>query len=184
MKLDRARSALVLVDYQAKLMPAIDGAEGAVLEAVYLGRVAAALGVPVLATEQNPTRLGPNDPRVHAVAGRTLAKVSFDACAEGLVEALKATRPGLDQVVVGGCEAHVCVLQTAFGLQAAGLKVAVVPSACGSRRPEDKVQALQRLAHAGVVLAGAESVTYEWLGAASDPAFKQVLALVKERFPG
>jgi isochorismate hydrolase len=137
--------------------------------------------VPVLGTEQHPASLGPNDPRVRALCQRTLAKVHFDATAEGLLEALRAARPGVRQVVLGGCEAHVCVLQTALGLRAAGLEVAVVPRACGSRAPEDKALALQRLAQAGVALVSPEMVAYEWLEASTDPAFRQVLALVKAR---
>lgn len=180
-KLVRAESALVLVDYQARLLPAIDGGEAALLEAVFLAQVAAALGVPVLGTEQHPAGLGPNDERVRSRCQRTLAKVHFDAAAEGLVEALRAARPGVRQVVLGGCEAHVCLLQTALGLQAAGLEVLVVPGACGSRRPGDQALAMQRLAQAGVALGSAEMVAYEWLEASTDPAFKQVLSLVKAR---
>jgi nicotinamidase-related amidase len=181
MTLDRTRCALVLVDYQSRLLPAIDGGEAAVLDAVFLARVARALGVPVLGTEQNPSGLGGNDERVRALCEQTLAKMHFDAVRDGLATQLRTLGREVDQVVVAGCEAHVCLLQTALGLQRAGLQVAVVPSACGSRRPADKALAMQRLAQAGVVLAGAEMVAFEWLQVCTHPQFKAVLALVKER---
>lgn len=181
LKLDPGCSALVLVDYQARLMPSIAGGEAAVAEAVFLARVAVALGVPVVGTEQNPQGLGPNVADVRALCERTLPKMHFDAAADGLVDALRAGARPLTQVVVAGCEAHVCLLQTALGLMAAGLRVAVVPDACGSRRPSDKALAMQRLLGAGAVLVSAEMVAFEWLRTCRSPQFKAVLQLIKQR---
>src|SRR3982751_5960642 len=89
MLLDAARAALVLVDYQSRLMPAIHDAEKAIRHAVYLARVARALGVPVVGTEQNPRGLGPNDERVRVLCDLTVGKMHFNACGDGLVEALR-----------------------------------------------------------------------------------------------
>ena len=181
MKLDRECSALVLVDYQGRLMPAIAGGEAAVREAVFLARVARAVGVPVLGTEQNPQGLGPNVEAVRACCEQTLPKMHFDATADGLVELLGATGRPPQQVVVAGCEAHVCLLQTALGLLAAGLQVVVVPDACGSRSPADKALAMRRLERSGATLVCGEMVAFEWLRSCRDEHFKAVLQLVKER---
>ena len=181
MQIDRGRSALVLVDYQARLMPSIAGGDTAVAEAVFLARVACALGVPVVGTEQNPQGLGPNVAEMRALCEYTLPKMHFDATADGLADALRSGRPWLTQVVVAGCEAHVCLLQTALGLLAAGLQVAVVPDACASRRPADKALAMQRLLHSGATLVSAEMVAFEWLRSCRSPQFKAVLQLVKDR---
>lgn len=181
MLLDRSRSALVLVDFQSRLMPVIHEAEQVIDNAVFLARVAQALGVPVLGTEQNPQKLGGNDERVRITCDRTLSKVHFSAVADGLLTGIHALSPGASQVVLAGCEAHVCLLQTALQVQQAGLQTFVVAEACGSRRPADKAMALQRLQQAGVVLAGAEMVAFEWLGSCEHPAFRQVLALIKAR---
>jgi nicotinamidase-related amidase len=182
LKLDRDRSVLVLVDHQGRLMPAIAGGAAVVEEALFLARVAHTLGVPVIGTEQNPQRLGPNVEALRALCGQTLAKMHFDATADGLLELLRGTRPGhaaLQQVVLAGCEAHVCLLQTALGLIEAGLRVAVVPAACGSRRTGDHSLAMQRLAQAGAQLVSSEMVAFEWLRACTDPQFRAVLALIK-----
>lgn len=179
--LDPARSALVLVDYQARLMPSIAGGESAVAEAVFLAHVAQVLGVPVIGTEQNPLGLGPNVAQVRALCGSTLPKMHFDGVADGLVDALRAGGRPLSQVVVAGCEAHVCLMQTTLGLIAAGLQVAVVPDACGSRRPSDKSLAMQRLQLAGATLVSAEMVAFEWLRTCQSPHFKAVLQLIKQR---
>lgn len=182
--LERSRSVLVLVDYQARLMPAIHGGAAAVDEALFLAAAARLLGVPVLGTEQNPAGLGANDGRIAAACDQTLPKMHFDATADGLLGSIERWRPGAQQIVIGGCEAHVCLLQTALGLAGAGLQVFVVPAACGSRRAADHTLAMQRLKDAGVGAVAPEMVVFEWLRACTDPQFKAVLALVKARPAG
>ncbi len=177
--LDASRSALVLVDYQARLMPSIHDADAVLENAVFLGRLARELGVRVYGTEENPAGLGPNDERIRSLCRETLGKRSFDACSDGLLEKLRVAEHPATQVVVAGCEAHVCLMQTSLGLAAAGLGVFVVPSACGSRREADKALALTRMQQAGIVLASAEMVAFEWLATCAHPRFRQVLELVK-----
>lgn len=177
--LDRERSALVLVDYQGRLMPALAGGTAALDEAMFLARVARTVGVPVLGTEQNPDRLGPNDGALRALCGQTLTKMHFDATADALVDLLRSLDRPVAQVVVAGCEAHVCLLQTALGLIDAGLDLRVVPGACASRRPADHALAMRRLEQAGAVPMSAEMVAFEWLRSCRAAAFKEVLALVK-----
>jgi nicotinamidase-related amidase len=175
------RSVLVLVDYQARLMPAIDQATSVLAEALLLADAARTLGIRVLGTEQNPTGLGANAAEVRERCERVLAKMHFDACADGLVEALMEGRAAGErpEVVIAGCEAHVCLLQTALGLLGHGFRVWVVESACGSRRAADKQAAMQRLREAGATLVTAEMVLFEWLHTYRHPEFKTVLSRLK-----
>ena len=182
--MQRQRGALLLVDYQQRLMPTIHDADSVLAEALFLGRVAHALGVPVLGTEQNPLGLGANAPAVRALCTQTLGKMHFDACRDGLLEHLRAASPELGEVVVAGCEAHVCLLQTVLGLRRAGLDVFAVATACGSRTPADHALAMQRLERAGVALVTPEMVAFEWLDTCEDAAFRSVLALLKDRAAG
>ena len=170
-------SVLLLIDFQERLVPAIDGGEQAVEQARRLALAARRLGVPVLATEQIPDRLGPTVPALAGLAEQTIAKAAFDACRDPRVLDAVIPRPGT--VVLTGCEAHVCVLQTAFGLLARGRAVAMVRDAVGSRRPESKEAALARLARAGADVVTAEMATFEWLGEAERPEFREVLKLIK-----
>jgi nicotinamidase-related amidase len=135
----------------------------------------------VIGTAQNPQRLGDNVAAVHERCDRIVAKTHFDACRDGLVDALRGARPGLAQVVVAGCEAHVCLLQTALGLRRAGFETFVVADACGSRSPADRALALQRLAQAGAVIASTEMVAFEWLDDCRHPSFRTVLERIKQR---
>lgn len=162
-------------------MPAIHDAERVLDEAEFIGQLARKLGVPVLGTEQNPQALGDNHPRVRACCDRTLSKVHFSATGDGLLQLLQQVAPAADQIVLAGCETHVCLLQTALGLVQAGHRVFVVPEACGSRRPADKALALARLSQAGVTLVNPEMLAFEWLRSCQHPGFRDVLQMIKSR---
>ena len=178
--IDPGRCVLVLVDYQAKLMPAIDRGAQVVAEGARLADAARELGIPVIGTEQNPRGLGPNIEAIRARCGTTLAKNHFDGCRDGLVEAVRqAVEKPLD-VVVAGCEAHVCLMQTALGLVRAGYNVWVAANACGSRSAADHDLAMRRLAQSGATLVSAEMVIFEWLQTSDHARFKAVLQILKE----
>jgi len=199
MLLDADDCQLLLVDYQARLMPAIHEHESVVRNALRLGRVARLLEVPVWGTEENPDGLGHMVPEVAALCRKVLAKMHFSACADGLVELLRPpvrqggnarslpkhlqkSAPPADQrstVVIAGCEAHVCVVQTALDLVDEEFDVWVVTDACGSRTERDRDAAFDRLAGAGCELVTTEMVAFELLRTADHPAFKEVLELIK-----
>jgi len=137
-------------------MPAISGGEEVVANAGRLLAAADQLGVPIVMTEQNPKGLGPTVPDLSRPDGSVpvVTKMEFDACrAGGVLDHL----PAGHHIVVAGCEAHVCVLQTVLGLLDRSRRVYVVADAVGSRRPESKEIALRRLERAG-----AEVVPPRW----------------------
>ena len=115
-------------------------------------------------------------PELLADESQVFAKMTFDAGrAPGFFDRL-AERHAL---IVAGCEAHVCVLQTALGLIATGRKVYVVADAVGSRRPESKAAALARMERNGVEIVTTEMVVFEGLGSADHPRFREAVALIK-----
>ena len=66
----------------------------------------------------------------------------------GQPEALTASWQRLcakPDILVAGCEAHVCVLQTVLSLIGAGRRVFVARDAIGSRRSESKETAIRRM---------------------------------------
>jgi nicotinamidase-related amidase len=207
MLLDADDSQLVLVDYQARLMPAIFENERVVANAVRLARMARIMEVPVWGTAQNPEKLGQNLPELQAAidsaGGKTLSKMYFSAAAEGLVEWLrppvrktpvggnarslpkhlqKASEPeeeGRSMIVVAGCEAHICLMQTALELLEEEFDVWVVTDACSSRSERNRDAAFDRLAGNGAELVTTEMVAFEWLRSAEHEAFREILALIK-----
>lgn len=178
--IDPATSVLVLVDYQQRLMPAIHGGAEVLAQAVLIADVAHQIGIPVIGTEQYPQGLGPNEETIRQRCSTTLSKTHFDACADGLLDALPLDGLGARcDVVVAGCEAHVCLMQTALGLLNAGLKVSVIAPACGARTAENHALAMQRLRKAGAEIVSVEMVAFEWLRHCKHESFKPVLALLK-----
>ena len=168
-----AHAALLLVDLQQRLMPAIADGEKVIARSVRLAEAATLLGVPVLATEQVPEKLGPTVGRLAGYPHLVSPKSRFAADGSGLVP------PGRSEIVVAGAEAHVCVLQTVLTLAADGHRVLVVADAVGSRDPQDRAAALERARAAGAEIVTSEMVLFEWLGDATHPRFREVQKLLK-----
>jgi nicotinamidase-related amidase len=175
--LNSETTALLFIDFQARLMRVIDGADDVIANAKRLLDAAALLGVPTLYTEQNPKGLGSTVEALTPPAGApVITKMSFDACgADGFMAALGA-KP---DVLVAGCEAHVCVLQTVLSLIGAGRRVFVARDAIGSRRSESKETAIRRMERHGAEIVTTEMAIFEWLGTAAHPRFREASALVK-----
>jgi nicotinamidase-related amidase len=175
--IDRERSALLIIDFQQRLMPAIEDGAAAVANARRLLQAAEMLHVPILFTEHNAGGLGPTVAELADFADGCLAhKVTFDACRmAGFLDRLEDRR----DIVVAGCETHVCVMQTALGLLDAGRRVWLVRDAVGSRRSESKESAVSRLAKHGAEIVTTEMVVFEWLGSAEHPRFRDIIALIK-----
>lgn len=176
MPLVKAENAmLVVIDLQARLMPAIHEGERVLRNAGRLVEAAGLLAVPTILTEQNPAGLGATVP-VIAGAGPAIAKMSFDACGEpAFIEAVAAA----GELVICGCEAHVCVGQTVLSLRAQGRRVVVAADAIGSRAPESREIALRRMAEHGAEIVTTEMVLFEWLRSAEHPQFRPVSKLIR-----
>lgn len=177
----RNQSQLVVIDVQEKLaaaMPA-DAMQAVAKNCGILLQAAALLEIPVLHTEQYPQGLGHTLPELKPLlaAAAAIEKTVFSCCEEPrFCRQLTGDRP---QVILAGMEAHICVLQTALQLQQMGRQVFVVEDAVLSRSAANKLNALKRLRHAGVVISNTESVVFEWLGRAEGEAFKQISRLVR-----
>lgn len=201
MLMDADFCQLVLVDYQEKLMPAIYEHEKVLENAITLGKLAKLFQVPVWGTEQNPGKLGGNAPEVRALCDRTISKMMFGAAYDGLLDVLRPQSKAAagnarslprhlqkkrqeqedarDQIVIAGCEAHVCLMQTALDLLAEDLTVWVVTDACSSRTERNRDAAFDRLAGAGAELVTTEMVAFEWCRSADHPDFRAMLELIK-----
>jgi len=200
MLLEAELSQLVLVDYQARLMPAVLESPIVLANAVRLAHIARLIAVPVFGTEQNPSKLGENPPELKSLCDRTLAKMQFSGVEEGLGEWLRPpvkppagnarslpkhlqkpsnTPTERSSIVIAGIEAHVCLLQTALHLLEDEFDVWVVTDACSSRTERNRDAAFDRLAGAGAELVTTEMVAFEWIRSAEHPQFKVVQGLIK-----
>jgi nicotinamidase-related amidase len=170
------KSLLLIVDFQSRLMPSIDQGPLAVKNARRLIEMAKLIDVPIVFTEQNAKGLGATVDALPVSAGRLQHKMTFDAVREGdFLGAIPTDR----HIVVAGCEAHVCVLQTVLGLLDAGRKVYIVRDALGSRHAENKETAIHRMERHGAEIVTTEMVVFEWLESAEHPCFREAIALIK-----
>jgi nicotinamidase-related amidase len=184
MLLDRARSQLLVVDVQERLMPAMHAGETMAERCGILMQSAHRLGIPVTISEQYRKGLGPTIARLGNLKGDApvLEKVHF-SCAED--DAIVARVNGLatagrSQVLVCGIESHVCVLQSALGFKERfGFEVAVAADAVTSRQPASVALAFDRMRGAGVSVVNTEMALFEWLHRAGTPEFKELSPLIR-----
>ena len=175
--LSRDDAVLICIDFQERLVPAVQAGAKAVENMRRLLAFAKIVRMPVVITEQE--KLGPTVPELADEMGDFLAvpKTHFNCFFSDLfVERLRAA--GRKTLIVAGLEAHICVAQTAlFALEE--YSVHVVADAISSRTAENVAVALQRMTASGVTVTSTEMVIYEILRQAGTDEFKAALKLVK-----
>jgi nicotinamidase-related amidase len=174
---EASRSTLIIIDLQEKLMPVIADGVDVVKRALLLAQVAKLLDIPVLGTVQQPLRLGRTVPAIQSMLDTSCEKVNFDACAEPAF--LASLAPERNDLIVLGCEAHVCVLQTVLGLLHRKQRVKFVVDAIGSLQYANKLAAIDRAQSAGAEIVTSEMVIFEWMRNSDHPKFREILKLIK-----
>jgi len=181
--LDAEKAALVVIDVQEKLAPAMDPdlynqllLNGNLLIEGFKG-----LGLPIIATEQYSKGLGHT---VTELAGATdqdcIEKMAFSCCGEDkFIAALE--KSGAKQVLIAGMETHVCVFQTVLDLLDRGYVVHLVRDAVSSRFKSDYDNALSTAAKAGAVITTTETALFQLVKGAGTDGFKAVSKLVRQR---
>lgn len=178
--LDRTQTALVVIDFQEKLLPKIARQEDLVPRALRLIQAARLLDVPVLWTEQYPRGLGRTvDAVARVLDGVTPTEKTAFGCLGSAAFQSALGSVARRQLLVTGIETHVCVLQTALGALEQGYEVYVARDAAGARCTDEHEAALARLAAAGVILVTSEMAIFELLQDAAAPEFKELLPLLK-----
>ena len=178
-RLERDKTALLVVDVQERLLAAMEPASRERLVKRTCAAIAGAkaLGLPVVATEQYPKGLGPTVPEVKAALGevRPVEKVVF-SCA---LDEVMAQLGGREQILLAGMETHVCVFQTARDLAERRLTPYLCSDAVLSRTAEDRQVGLELCREVGAVVTTVEAALFDVLGRAGGPEFKAVSAAVK-----
>ena len=179
MLMARDEAALLVVDLQARLVPAVEDGDAILQRAGILLAAASRLDVPVVVSEQYPQGLGHTDSRLRLPGeAAVLAKTTFSCLRE---PALASHLEGLRrrQIVVCGMETHVCVLQTALDLHRSGYRVFVAADAVGSRAAARRQLGLDRMRAAGITIVDSEMVVFEWLERAATETFRELVKSLK-----
>ncbi|MCE9615807.1 MAG: hydrolase [Lentisphaerae bacterium] len=174
------QAVLVIVDVQGRLAQMMYARDRLFDNLQRLVKGAQALAVPILLTEQNPTRMGETIPELRALLKDVpaIAKLSFGCAGDpAFLSQLDAT--GRQQVLLAGIESHVCMYQTVAQLVGKSFQVQVVADAVSSRTEDNYRLGLERMRTAGASLTSVESALFELMQTAAHPAFKTVLGIVK-----
>lgn len=179
--LDRKRAALVVIDMQEKFRPMMaDFGEVAERMAVMV-QGCKLLGVPIIVTEQYPQGLGHIAPEIKSHLPEAIApieKLTFSSC--GVPEFdLQLREKHVEQVMIVGIEAHICVSQTAHDLLQLGYQVHLISEAIGARFPHNREVALTKMQQAGAILSSVEMSLFEMMQSSDAAEFKAVQKLIK-----
>ena len=178
--LNRAHTALVLIDVQGKLASLMHERAALYCQLQRLVKGAQVLRLPILWLEQYPQGLGPTIPEVADLLSsqRPLTKTCFSAYGLRAFQT-QLRQSGRRQILLAGIESHICVYQTARDLLDSGYQVEVVADAVSARTAENKALGLQKVAAAGAQITAVEMCLFELLQEAGTAEFKQIAALVK-----
>ncbi|XP_077169864.1 isochorismatase domain-containing protein 2 [Paroedura picta] len=175
-------SILFLCDMQEKFRPNISYFPQIVSVAARMLKVAKALEIPTVVTEQYPKGLGPTVPELGAEELRKYPKTCFTMLIPE-VEKEMAAIPGLKSVLLCGIETQACIMSTALDAMERGLDVHVVVDACSSRSQVDRIVALSRLRQSGAFLTTSEGLILQLVRDAAHPSFREIQKLIMDPAP-
>lgn len=173
-------SLLIVIDFQGNLAQAMDNKESLFENAQKIIKGAKVFGIPIVATEHVPTKLGPTIPVIaqHLDGLTVISKESFSCLGNDLF-ASELGRLGRKQVIMTGIETHICVYQTAVDLLAMGYEVHVVADGVSSSTARNYELGIARMRDEGAKICSAEMVLFELLGTARSVHFRDIIQIVK-----
>ncbi len=180
MRIKAEESIGLIIDMQERLYAHIHNHEQLTKNTTILIEGLKAIGVKLTVTEQYTKGLGITIPPLKKLLDNInfIEKQSFSCCDEPVFyEELALAAP--QTVIIAGIETHVCVLQTTIDLINSGYKPVVVEDCVGSRKPNDKTMAIERMRQEGAVITTYESILFELLRHSGTDAFRKVSKLVK-----
>ena len=182
--LSRTRAALLVVDIQERLVPAMP--EAALAQLIKNTRIlihaARTLHLPIVVSQQYPKGLGvtiaPIEEALDGAAVHRLDKLEFSAEAAPGFAAL-VPKLARDQWIVCGMETHVCVYQTLRGLVARGYQAHVAADAVSSRTKANWKVGLGLAERAGAIVTSTEVCVFDLLERAGSDEFKLLAKAIK-----
>ena len=179
--LDRRRAALAVIDMQEAFVKIIPNFGETVERIALMVQACKLLELPIIVTEQYPKGLGRTAPVIAdhlPESASPIEKLSFSACGAQEFDT-RLREDHVEQVMLCGIEAHICVSQTAHDLLQNGYQVHLLSDAVSTRLDRNRELAINKMAKAGAIISSIEMALFE-LCPAGTPEFKQMQALVKQ----
>ncbi|MDP1621734.1 MAG: hydrolase [Bacteroidales bacterium] len=180
MRILKDKAIAVIIDVQERIFPVMYDHEKLLKNIPLLIEGLKIIGIPLIVTEQYVKGLGPTIPEIAEKIGdmERIEKASFSCCGEpGFMMDIASS--GRDYVIIAGIESHVCVLQTVIDLQQSGYHPVVVEDCISSRKPNDKLMAIERMRKEGVIITTYEAILFELLRHSGGDTFRAISKLVK-----
>ena len=132
--------------------------------------------MPHIITEQYPKGLGATVPDIALLTpdAPKFSKTQFSAYTAEVAAALQQGQPENQKpnIILIGCETHICMLQTVLDLRQQGYNV-LIP-----RTAANKANGLQQIQAAGGIVSNIESLLFMLLKDAQHPQFKAISKLI------
>lgn len=180
MRIKKENTIGVVIDIQSRLYPFIQDADTLTKNNTILIKGLRVLNIPIVVTQQYTKGLGETIPELAEALGeyKHIEKTAFSCCDEPRFNEDLALASKM-YVVVTGIEAHVCVMQTVNDLIGQGYIPVVVEDCIGSRNPNDKKIAIERMRQSGAIITTYESILFELLKYSGTDQFREISQLVK-----
>jgi len=180
MRILRENTIGLVIDIQERLVPVMEENEQFVENCIKLIQGLQILGLPILLTQQYTKGLGETIDEIKSLIPdfQYIEKKDF-SCYDEPVFAEKIALSGAKNVIICGIESHVCVLQTAIDLKAAGYNPVVIVDCVSSRSFDTIDLAAERFRYEGIMMTSFESILFELTRSAGAPGFKEISKLVK-----
>ncbi len=137
--------------------------------------------IPITVMEQNNSKLGSTTVEIQnslAEHYTPFNKFFFSGFKDASI-ASAITNLKKSNVILGGIETHICVLQTTIDLISRSYNVYIVSDCVGSRRKEDWKAGLDKLKDCGANLITSEMLLFAYLETSAGPPFKHFLPFLK-----
>lgn len=176
MRVEREQTAALVIDYQEKLVPAMQDAHALLHNTEILLTGLKILGIPMVVTQQYTKGLGMTIKELTDAmeSEEYIDKISFSA-----YECIQEKIQGKKFIIVCGIEAHICVMQTVVDLVEKGYTPVIVEDCISSRKASDKQTALCRMRDEGAIVTTYESILFELLKAAGTDESKRIQRLIR-----
>jgi len=180
--LDSNGTALLLIDYQERLYPAISGKKKLLKPLKTLIHSAKYFEMPIYVTEQYPQGLGETLPEIKLwledCNTHYWEKTAFNAFLPEVQKQIEADQ--IKNLIIAGIETHICVFQTVRDLLKNNYSVFLAADAVGSIDKKNKNNAIELMRDMGAVISNSQSMAYDLLKDSKNPNFKAISNLLKE----
>lgn len=181
MRILKDESLFLAIDFQERLIPAMNESEELVENTKKLFSGIKAHEIPMVFSQQYTKGLGMTIPELTEIVGEEFKyydKVAF-SCVEDETIYSEIKKYNKKTIIVAGIESHICVLQTVIDLIDEGYNVVVVSDCVRSRKDNDMKMALKRAEYEGAILSTYESVLFELTREAGSDLFKTISKIIK-----